>query len=184
MMPRRAVFLDRDGVLNEPVIKVGLPHPPRSVADLFVYDDARTACQLLKHAGYLLICVTNQPDIARGTAFPDDVEAMNVAITDALELDALAICPHDDADSCSCRKPKPGMLIASAERFGVVLAESFMVGDRWRDIDAGQAAGCRTIFIDRGYAERQPHSMDHRSTGILDAAEWILRQNQVAGALT
>jgi D-glycero-D-manno-heptose 1,7-bisphosphate phosphatase len=182
MIARRAVFLDRDGVLNAAQVREGRPYPPQSLAELLIYDEARTACRLLKSAGYMLICVTNQPDLARGNADRDQVEKLNQTIAAALELDAVRMCPHDDADQCQCRKPKPGLLVAAAREFGIDLSVSVMVGDRWRDVEAGQAAGCRTIFIDRGYDERQPVTTDYRSADILDAANWICRHGPTHAA--
>jgi D-glycero-D-manno-heptose 1,7-bisphosphate phosphatase len=169
------VFLDRDGVLNEVVVRDGLPYPPASLEDLRLAPDAAAALARLKAAGFLLIVVTNQPDVARGTQPKAAVEAMNRAIGAALPLDDFFTCWHDDGDSCACRKPKPGLLVDAASRHGIDLRRSFMVGDRWRDIDAGAAAGCRTILIDRGYRDRAPEVPPaHRATSLTDAVNWIL----------
>ena len=172
---KRAVFLDRDGVLNEVEVREGRPCPPASVEELKVTPGAHLALQRLKDAGFLLIVVTNQPDVARGTRSRQTVEAMNRAIEASLPVDAFAVCWHDDGDGCGCRKPKPGLLLEAAARDGIDLARSYMIGDRWRDIDAGAAAGCRTILIDRHYREREPSfPPDYRVVGILEAAEQIL----------
>jgi D-glycero-D-manno-heptose 1,7-bisphosphate phosphatase len=130
----------------------------------------------LKKAGYLLLVVTNQPDVARGTTERAAVEAINSAIGAALGVDDFFVCWHDDADGCGCRKPKPGLLLEGAERYGVDLNRSFLIGDRWRDIDAGAAAGCRTVQIDRGYHERAPgHAPDFRAESIGEAVGWVLQ---------
>jgi D-glycero-D-manno-heptose 1,7-bisphosphate phosphatase len=172
----RAVFLDRDGVLNQPVMRNGKPFPPASVDQLRLYPDAAAALARLKRAGYLLIVVTNQPDVARGTTERAAVEAINSAIGEALGVDDFFVCWHDDADGCGCRKPKPGLLLAGAERYGIDLSRSFLIGDRWRDIDAGAAAGCRTVLIDRGYRERAPeHTPDFRAESIGAAVGWVLQ---------
>ena len=171
----RAVFLDRDGVLNEPVVRAGKPYPPASLDELKIYPDAAAALARLKAAGFLLVVVTNQPDVARGTTLRDVVEAINAAIGAALHIDDFRVCWHDDADACACRKPKPGLLLEAAARHGVELRRSFLIGDRWRDIDAGAAAGCRTVLIDRGYRERQPdHPPDFRAVSLAESAKWIL----------
>ena len=172
----RAVFLDRDGVLNHAVVRDGKPYTPASVDQLILYPDAGAALALLKRAGYLLIVVTNQPDVARGATERAAVEAINGAVGAALGVDDFFVCWHDDADGCRCRKPKPGLLLEGAERYGIDLHRSFLIGDRWRDIDAGAAAGCRTVLIDRGYRERaSDNAPDFRAQSIGEAVGWVLR---------
>ncbi|HEY8736480.1 MAG TPA: HAD family hydrolase [Candidatus Dormibacteraeota bacterium] len=157
---RPAVFLDRDGVLNRAEVVEGTPHPPGSVDEVKIIASAVDACRRLREAGYVLVVVTNQPDVARGTETMEGVGAINGAVGDVIEIDEFVVCPHDDQDGCACRKPKPGMLTAAAERRGLDLGRSFMVGDRWRDIEAGRRAGCTTVFVDRGYTERRPSNPD------------------------
>lgn len=157
-MKRRAIFLDRDGVLNLAVVDNGIPYPPADVGALQITPGANEALWRLKRLGFLLICVTNQPDIARGTRTWENVREMNEAVRTALPLDDLFCCPHDNADNCACRKPKPGMLLNAAKKWGIELAKSWMIGDRAGDMAAGRAAGCRTIFLDAGYAESNPAS--------------------------
>ena len=172
----RAVFLDRDGVLNEAIVREGRPYSPATIDELKVVPDAAAALGRLKTAGFLLIVVTNQPEVARGTQSRDVVEAMNAAVAAELPLDGFFTCWHDDRDECSCRKPKPGLLEEAAGRLSIDLHRSFLVGDRWRDIDAGAAAGCRTVLIDHHYGERAPdHEPDHRSATLSEAADWILQ---------
>jgi D-glycero-D-manno-heptose 1,7-bisphosphate phosphatase len=171
----KAVFLDRDGVLNEPEVRDAKPYPPAGPDELKIYPEAARALARFKHAGYLLIVVTNQPDVARGTTPRRAVEAINAAVGAELPIDDFLVCWHDDADACACRKPKPGLLLEAAARYGIDLSRSFLIGDRWRDIDAGAAAGCRTVLIDRKYRERQPeHAPDFRADSLAEAAEWIL----------
>lgn len=172
--PRRAVFLDRDGVLNEAVVRGGRPFPPAALGDVAILPGVPESCASLKQAGALLFCVTNQPDVARRTARRDAVEAINHHLGETLGLDAVAACFHDDADNCVCRKPGPGMILELAARFRVDPALSVMVGDRWRDVEAGRRAGCRTVFIDRGYDERQPGGADLRCASLRDATPWII----------
>jgi D-glycero-D-manno-heptose 1,7-bisphosphate phosphatase len=150
---KRAVFFDRDGVLNEAVVRDGVPHPPASVAEVRIAAGAREAVRAVRDAGWLAIAVTNQPDVARGTATLGSVEAINAEIGAQLGVDAFYTCPHDDADGCDCRKPKPGLLERAAREHGIDLPGSYMIGDRAKDIACGKAAGCRTIFLDAGYAE-------------------------------
>jgi D-glycero-D-manno-heptose 1,7-bisphosphate phosphatase len=171
---RPAVFLDRDGVLNQSPVVDRKPVSPRGLDDVELLSRVAEACERLRAAGYLLIVVTNQPEIARGTLTREDVDAVNGFIAERLPLDEIVICPHDDADGCDCRKPKPGMLIDAARRHGIDLQQSYLVGDRWRDIGAGQAAGVRTIFIDRGYDERRPQNPDATVSDLIEAAVWIL----------
>jgi D-glycero-D-manno-heptose 1,7-bisphosphate phosphatase len=173
-MAARAIFLDRDGVLNRTVIRDGRPFPPASLADLQLLPGVERACWSLRDAGYLLIVVTNQPDIRRGTTTTANVNLMNDALVAKLPIDAIRTCPHDDIDGCECRKPKPGMLIDAARDLDIDLASSFMIGDRWRDVEAGRRAGCRTIWIDCGYDERAPVGADLRTSSLQQAAPWIL----------
>lgn len=173
-MTSAAVFLDRDGVLNEPVVRNGRPFPPQRLEELVVLETAREACQELSAAGLKLVCVSNQPDIARGTQTRETVDAINDALKAELGLDAVLVCPHDDADGCDCRKPLPGLLFRAARLLELDLARSVMVGDRWRDVDAGRAAGALTVFVDRGYREQRPANPDLTVTDMLEAVEWII----------
>lgn len=174
---RRAVFVDRDGVINRTVIRDGKPFAPATLAGLEILPGVREALERLRDAGFLLIVVTNQPDIARGTQTWDVVNAMHERLADELPMIAeFRVCPHDDKDNCDCRKPKPGMLLDAAREHGIDLAASFMVGDRWRDIEAGQRAGCRTIFVDYGYNERRPEAPDAIVGSLSEAADWILER--------
>lgn len=172
---RRAVFFDRDGVLNEATVREGKPYPPESPSGIAIVPGAREAVMSLREAGFVTICVTNQPDVARGSLDAASATAMNDFVVTSLALDDLVACFHDDADGCPCRKPRPGMLVESADRWSVALERSYLVGDRWRDIDAGATAGCRTVLIDRGWEERPPaNKPDARVASIADAVTWIL----------
>ncbi len=174
----RAVFLDRDGVLNRAVVRDGLPYPPQNMIALEIIPDAVLALNRLRDAGFRLIVVTNQPDVARGTQTREQVEAIHQALQAQLSLttEDFRVCYHDNADNCSCRKPKPGMLLDAATDFELDLATSFMIGDRWRDIEAGKRAGCKTIFIDYHYAELNRSQPDAIVNSLMDAVDWILRQ--------
>jgi len=172
---RKAVFLDRDGVLNRAVVRDGKPHPPSSLAELVLQPGISEACRDLHRAGFLLIMVTNQPDVARGTLNREVVEAMNQFLADQLSLDDIKVCYHDNSDNCQCRKPAPGLLLQAAQQLDIDLSASFLLGDRWKDVEAGQRAGCKTVFLDYGYKERRPQDADYLATSVDDAAAWICK---------
>jgi len=172
----RAVFLDRDGVLNKAYIRKGKPFSPDTVEEMIIVPDAAEALQRLRRHGFRLIVATNQPDIARKRLTRGEVDAMNAHLRERLPLDSIEVCPHDDADNCDCRKPKPGLLVNAAKREGIALNESFMVGDRYRDIEAGHSAGCRTVLVGDGYGETFKAQPDAKFATLAQAADWILRQ--------
>lgn len=171
---QRAVFLDRDGVVIRALVSEGLPRSASTLEELEILPDVEEACSALKEAGFALVVVTNQPEIARGTLAAETVARQSDVLREALPLDEVVVCPHDDGDGCDCRKPKPGMLLDAAARLGVELASSFMVGDRWRDVEAGRRAGCRVVFVDRGYDEEVRVEPDAVAGDLGDAARWIL----------
>ena len=175
-MMRPAVFLDRDGVVNRTFIRDGTPYPPVSLQDLEILPNVPEALSALRARGYSLVVVTNQPDVARGTASRETVDSIHERLRSELDLDAILACYHDDADECDCRKPRPGLLFRAARDLGIDLPSSFMVGDRWRDVEAGRRAGCRTFFIDCSYDERLPSSFDFRAGSLMEASEIILAQ--------
>ena len=176
---QRAVFLDRDGVLNRPLVRDGRPYPPLTVTDFQLYDDVAEGCARLKTAGFLLIVVTNQPDVGRGTQTRAKVDAMHEKLLSALPmLDRIEVCFHggrEHGEPCACRKPQPGMLLAAAAALRIDLRRSYLIGDRWRDIDCAQAAGCRAIFIDRSYREPLRETPDAIVPGFAAAVELIVQ---------
>lgn len=172
----RAVFLDRDGVLNRVFVRGGKPYSPDTVAEMEIFPDAADALARLKAHGFRLHMATNQPDIARGRLTRAQVDAMNDHLRARLPLDAIEMCVHDDADDCGCRKPKPGLLLNAAARDGIDLAQSFMVGDRFRDVEAGNAAGCRTVLVGEGYGEAFRSQPDVTVASLTEAVDWILGQ--------
>src|SRR6202022_3622745 len=145
---------DRDGVINRALIRDGTPHPPATLRDLEILPYVPEALSALKAQGYSLVVVTNQPDVARGTSSRELVDSIHERLKSTLDLDAIFTCFHDNADACDCRKPNPGLLYRAAHDLSIDLPSSFMVGDRWRDVEAGKRAGCRTFFVDRSYHER------------------------------
>ena len=170
---KRAVFLDRDGVLNRALERAGKPYPPRTPEELEILPGVPEALALLKARGFLLIVVTNQPDVARGTQRREIVEAIHQRLREVVPVDDIRICYHDDDDLCDCRKPKPGLLVSAANDWGIDLAASFMVGDRWRDIEAGQRAGCTTILIDRHENPSLTLEPTVRVESLPSAVSWI-----------
>jgi D-sedoheptulose 7-phosphate isomerase len=180
---RRAVFLDRDGVINRAFVRDGKPFPPPTPQELEILPGVPEALQELKSHGYELLVVTNQPDVGRGKQSRQALDAMHQALSSSLPLDDILVCCHTDQDKCDCRKPLPGMLLEAARKHNIDLASSFMVGDRWRDIEAGYNAGCRTILIDYGYSERPPDRVpDLRVGSLREAADWIIRSTPPKGA--
>jgi len=175
----RAVFLDRDGVINRPVVRDGKPYPPARVEDLDILPGVPEAVARLHDAGFRVVVVTNQPDIARGTQRREIVDAMHARLASVLSIDEFRVCDHHDGDGCPCRKPKAGMLAAAAREAGLSLPASFMVGDRWRDVEAGRRAGCTTIFVDWGYRDRRSGRPDATVRSLPDAVDWILSRSQV-----
>jgi D-glycero-D-manno-heptose 1,7-bisphosphate phosphatase len=181
-LARPAVFLDRDGTLNVSVIRAGKPYPPATLEEFALFPDAAAGCARLKAAGFVLVLATNQPDVARGTQRREIIEAMHARLHDLIpDLDRIEVSyapgqgiahPEDYR-----RKPKPGMLTDAAQALGLDLARSWMIGDRAGDVDAGHAAGCRTIFIDHGYAEKAAEKAPHYTVkNFTDAVGIILAQ--------
>lgn len=179
---RPAVYLDRDGVINRAIVREGKPYAPASLAELEILPGVPEALIALKEAGYWLLVVTNQPDVARGAAPRAVVDSMHDWLKSKLPLDAVLTCFHD-GDQCDCRKPKPGLLLGAAREFCIDLSGSFMVGDRWRDIEAGKIAGCQTVFIDYGYDEKRPESYDFRVGSLREATQMILGSHRCSGRL-
>jgi D-glycero-D-manno-heptose 1,7-bisphosphate phosphatase len=170
---RAAVFLDRDGVLNEVELRDGTPLPPAGAEQLRLLPGVVEACNRLRDLGYVLVVVTNQPDIARGKQTYDEVDRMHDVIRGRLPLDEIVVCAHDDIDDCPCRKPRPGMILDAAARLDLDLAASVCVGDRWRDVEAAKRAGVTAIFVDRGYGERRPTDADAVVASLPDAVGFI-----------
>jgi D-glycero-D-manno-heptose 1,7-bisphosphate phosphatase len=175
---RRAVFLDRDGVLNETTTRAdGVALPPRTVSEFRLIDGVIDAIDQLRAAGFFLFVVTNQPEVARGEQTVEVIEAMHGKLRSQLTIDEIFTCFHDDADACECRKPKPGMLTNAIQRYAIDPSLSFMVGDRWRDVTAGRIAGCATILVGPDREARLPDAPDLRARDLREAAD-IICQSQ------
>jgi D-glycero-D-manno-heptose 1,7-bisphosphate phosphatase len=171
-----AVFLDRDGVINQAKVVDGKPYPPLSISEFILLPGVVEACRKLKESGFLLIVTTNQPDVGRGTLKQEVVETIHQHMSRMLPIDRVEVCYHPGkgASDCDCRKPKPGMLLQASRELNIDLARSWMVGDRWRDIDCGHAAGCRTVLIDYGYDEALKQQPDFRAPALNAAVDIIL----------
>jgi D-glycero-D-manno-heptose 1,7-bisphosphate phosphatase len=174
---RRAVFLDRDGVLTVPEFRDGRSFAPTRLADFRIYEDAAAAVDALKKAGYVVIVVTNQPDVGAGLVAQGVVDDMHRALRAAVAVDDVEVCFETRAQATERRKPGPGMLLDAARKWDVDLAASYMVGDRDSDVEAGLKAGCAALFLDRGYAaESRPTGQVATVASLAEAAAWILRQ--------
>ena len=176
MAPRPAVFLDRDGTLNVQLVRDGKPYAPDRLEDFRLYEGVPEGCRMLKAAGYALVVVTNQPEVGRGTIAAETIEAMHARLKALVpEIDRVEACfDSGRGEICRRRKPEPGMVFDAAKALGIDLARSWMVGDRWRDVDCGKRAGLRTVFIDFGYAEDLASQPDHTVRGFGDAVRVIL----------
>jgi D-glycero-D-manno-heptose 1,7-bisphosphate phosphatase len=174
---QRAVFLDRDGVINEAITRDGKPYPPGGIHETIIVADAPGSMARLKERGFLLIVITNQPDVRRGTVTHEAVEGIHGFLSSNLPLDDFFVCYHDDRDGCDCRKPLPGLLTRAAAKHQIDVKQSYLIGDRWRDIEAGGAAGCRTVLIDYHYNEKAAtHTPDAIVASLSEAVDWILKQ--------
>jgi D-glycero-D-manno-heptose 1,7-bisphosphate phosphatase len=171
---RPAVLLDRDGVLNRVFVRDGVSHPPAHPCEFELLPGVPEALARLSFAGLALAVVTNQPDVARGTQTRAGVEVLNDLVRSALPVLDVLTCCHDNADDCPCRKPRPGLLIEAGRRWGLDLSRSFMVGDRWSDVEAGRAAGCRTVLVEMPWSGRARCRPDHCVRDLPEAADWIL----------
>ena len=174
-----AVFLDRDGILNRAVVRDGKPYPPSQLEDVEILPGMFSFLKRLAEGGYILIGITNQPDVARGTQSREVVESINAMIQSRLLVREIFVCYHDNIDNCDCRKPKPGLILQAAEKYGLDLSKSWMVGDRWKDIAAGRNAGLRTIFVDYQYAETyEGNPADITVNDVLSIIDPILKEKR------
>jgi len=175
-LSNKAFFLDRDGVINHAVVRNKKPYPPNSLQELEILPDVPEALRLLKENGFLLIVVTNQPDVGRGTQKRETVEEIHSFLLEELPLDDIYVCWHGQDGECDCRKPQAGMLLQAAEKYKLNLQQCYLIGDRWKDIDAGNSAGCKTFFIDYKYTEKYPINIDYIVGSLSEAVNILLKQ--------
>lgn len=176
-MAPRAVFLDRDGILNRVELRGGKPYPPQLLTEDVITPGIGPALARLKQRGFLLIVATNQPDVVTGKQSKAALEAFHGLLKARLPLDEIRVCMELDSPECRCYKPKPGMLLDAAKAHGIDLSASYMIGDRWRDVGAGKAAGCFSIFVDYGYHEKRPDQPDAVVADPLAAIDFVLSRN-------
>lgn len=169
-----AVFLDRDGVLCRTFVRNGKSYAPRKLKDFILMPNSHQSVDNLKKAGFIVIVVTNQPDIGNGLVSLSIVESMHKKLFDKTKVDDIFVCAHSQNEGCNCRKPNPGMLLAAAKKHKIDLGKSYMIGDRASDIVAGQRAGCKSIFIDRNYAEGLPSYPEATVQSLQKAVSYIL----------
>lgn len=172
---KHAVFLDRDGVLTRSIIREGKAYAPRSLDEFEILPGVERALAQLKKAEFALFVVTNQPDVSTGLSTLALIQEMHRRMSTVLPIDGFEVCTHLDGDDCLCRKPKPGLILQAARREGISLATSYMIGDRWRDTEAGVAAGCQTIWLRTDYLEKKPTHYDFVAEDLGEAVEWILK---------
>ena len=177
-MTRKAVFLDRDGVINRAIVVDGRPYAPRNFGEFRLMPGARASVARLREAGLGVVVVTNQPDVGKKLIDPAELERMNQRLTAELGVDAVKVCAHRQDEGCGCRKPRPGMLLAAAAELDIDLGHSYMVGDRWSDVEAGHAAGCYTLKIERGYVNDQPVRADAVVRTFAQAVNHIIRRER------
>jgi D-glycero-D-manno-heptose 1,7-bisphosphate phosphatase len=180
---RRAVFLDRDGVINRPVVRDGRPYPPSRLEQFELYEDVADGCTRLKAAGFVLVVVTNQPDVGRGTQSREEIEAMHSKLRSAIPaIDRIEICYHAGerhGEACDCRKPRPGMILRAAAELNIDVRASYVIGDRWRDVGCAHRAGCQAVFIDRRYQETLHEAPEFAVANFNDAVNVVLRDVEV-----
>ena len=168
----RAVFFDRDGVVNKVVLRDGKPFSPRTLEEFVLTEGVRETVSILRRKGYKAILISNQPEVARGRITRDTLDQMMQRVNGEVALDDIFICLHDDDDHCVCRKPKPGMILEASRKWKIDLRASYVIGDTWKDMEAGKAAGCKTILLDAVY-NRDVRS-DFRVTSLAEAVDIIL----------
>ena len=174
MLKNKAFFFDRDGVLNCSIVKNGRPYSPNKMNEFVIDPFAKKIINYLKAKNFKIIVVTNQPDVGRGKQKRETVEEIHSFLKKQLPLDDIYVCWHGQDGECDCRKPLPGMLFQAAEKYGIDLSQSFLVGDRWKDIEAGKLGGCKTVFIDCGYNEILRNEPDFQTNSIRTTIQWIL----------
>ena len=170
---RRAAFLDRDGVLNKTYLVQGVPRSPTSVDEVVILDGVSEAITRLKVHNFVPVVITNQPDVARGKILLKIVTEMNEFIGKSLGIEHFYVCTHDDQDFCSCRKPSTGLIDRAVSELNLDISNSILVGDRWKDIEAGQKSGCNNFFIDYSYPEKRPNAPFTKVLSLLEAVEIV-----------
>ena len=176
---RRAVFLDRDGVLSKVYVKNGKGFAAKKLKDFKLFYGSKESVRKLKLAGFMVIVVTNQPDVGNKLITKITLKKMHDKLKKITNVDAIYTCIHSQSANCYCRKPKPGMILTAAKKYKINLKKSFMAGDRLSDILAGKKAKCRSIFLDKKYFEKKPKYQEATFNNLPQAANYILKQNKL-----
>jgi len=172
-----AFFIDRDGVINKSKIVDGVCKPPSDLIGLQLHEGVVLAVENLMLSGITPVVITNQPDVARGIQSREIVEQINDRIKDLTGIVHFYVCYDDDTSNCDCRKPKIGLIKQSSNDLSIDIKRSFLIGDRWKDISAGQTAGVReTFFIDYSYPEKQPSQPFTLVKSLLEASVLVTRE--------
>ena len=148
-----AIFLDRDGVINFTKIIRGKPYAPKYYKDFRIFSNTEKCLNSIKQMGFLAIVITNQPDIGNKKTSHLEVKKMHDKLYSLKTIDKIYVCPHSQLENCVCRKPSPYLFFSAKKEFNIDMKKSWMIGDRYTDIQAGNVAGLKTIFIDRKYKE-------------------------------
>ncbi len=173
----KAVFLDRDGVINKPIIIDGKCYAPRLLKDFKIFPKVKSDIKKLKNRGFKVFVITNQPDIGNKLLKKKTLNEMHSLLKTKVPIDKIYFCPHTKNDRCKCRKPKPGMIIKASNNLKIRLKESYVIGDRKTDIDAGLKAGCKTIFVNNNYYEKRPTKQEKTVKSLHAAVKYILKIN-------
>jgi D-glycero-D-manno-heptose 1,7-bisphosphate phosphatase len=169
---RKCFFFDRDGVLNKSIVKKGKPYSPIKLSELIIDEDAADVIKYLRSKNFLIIVVTNQPDVKRKKVSKDFIISIHKILKKKLKYDDLYVC-YEDNNNSFYRKPKPGMLFSAKKKWSIDLKRSFLIGDRSKDIKAGLSARVRTIFLDNGYQEKKPMFSHYRIKKLKDIKKII-----------
>lgn len=170
---KRAIFLDRDGVINKVIFRGEKVSSPWKLEEFEFLPEIKETLEKFKEMGFLNIVVSNQPDVKRGFLQIEELERMNQVLKENLPIEEIRICPHDDNDNCSCRKPKPGLILEAAKKYGIDLSQSFLIGDGWKDVEAGRAAGCKVILIKTDYNQNIQKGCDFVVNNLKEALNII-----------
>lgn len=148
---KKAVFFDRDGVLNHLVQRNNSYYSPQKFEDFKMFDDAKEIISKVKQLGYLAIVISNQPDITRNKLDQKELDKMTDILFKHLEVDDVFYCIHDDHNDTGCRKPKRGLFLLAQKKYNINFDDSIMVGDTWKDVEAAKNAGIKMYLIDKHY---------------------------------
>lgn len=173
---KRAVFIERDAILNE--VRTGPKHqvPPLTLEEFKINQQAKDPLLKLKGAGFVLVATTNQPGLSRGYQSRRELDRMHEVLRRSFPLDDLMVCPHDETDHCPCRKPRPGLLIEAAFKWHLNLDHSFVISDKWQDAEAARTAGCTSVLLKSPWVGQVHH--DFVLPDLKSIADKILRLKQ------